>query len=68
MTDAGKDFGPFEEDVWELYDMRKDFGLGTDLSAEHPDKLREFQELFDREARKHNNLSDGQQLLRAVGR
>jgi hypothetical protein len=37
-----------------FYDMPNDFGLGTDLSAEHPDKLKEFQELFDREARKHN--------------
>jgi hypothetical protein len=54
VTDAAKEFGPFEKDVWELYDMRNDFGLGRDLSAEHPDKLREFQELFDREARKHN--------------
>jgi len=54
VTDAAKEFGPFEKDVWELYDIRNDFGLGTDLSAEHPNKLREFQELFDREARKHN--------------
>jgi arylsulfatase len=54
VTDAGKEFGPFEKDVWELYDMRNDFGLGTDLAAEHPDKLKEFQELFDSEARKHN--------------
>ena len=54
VTDAAKEFGPFGKDVWELYDMRNDFGLGTDLSAKHPDKLREFQELFDREARKHN--------------
>jgi arylsulfatase A-like enzyme len=54
VTDAAKKFEPFEKDVWELYDMRNDFGLGTDLSARHPDKLREFQELFDREAHKHN--------------
>jgi hypothetical protein len=54
VTDAGKEFGPFEKDLWELYDMRNDFGLGTDLSAEYPEKLKEFQELFDREARTHN--------------
>lgn len=35
MTDAAKEFGPFEKDVWELYDMRNDFGLATDLSAEY---------------------------------
>jgi arylsulfatase A-like enzyme len=28
VTDAAKEFGPFEKDVWELYDMRNDFGLG----------------------------------------
>lgn len=45
---------PFAEDVWELYDMRNDFGHHTDLAATHPDKLREMQALFDREARKYN--------------
>lgn len=45
---------PFDQDVWELYDTRTDFGHATDLAAEHPDKLKELQALFDREARKHN--------------
>ena len=45
---------PFDEDVWELYDMSTDFGHATDLAAEHPEKLAELQALFDREARKYN--------------
>ena len=45
---------PFDEDVWELYDMSTDFGHATDLAAEHPDKVAELQAIFDREARKYN--------------
>ena len=45
---------PFDEDVWELYDMRNDFGHATDVAAKHPEKLKELQALFDREARKYN--------------
>ena len=45
---------PFDQDVWELYDMTTDFGHATDLAAEHPEKLAELQAIFDREARKYN--------------
>ncbi len=45
---------PFDQDVWELYDMTTDFGHATDLAAEHPQKLADLQALFDREARKYN--------------
>lgn len=41
---------PFDQDVWELYEMKTDFGHATDLAATHPDKLAELQALFDREA------------------
>ena len=51
---AAKRAVPFDEDVWELYDMRTDFGHANDLAAEHPAKLAELQALFDREARKYN--------------
>jgi hypothetical protein len=51
---ASKGGVPFDQDVWELYDTRTDFGHATDLAAEHPDKLKELQALFDREARRHN--------------
>ena len=51
---AAKRAVPFDEDVWELYDMRTDFGHANDLAAEHPEKLQELQALFDREARRYN--------------
>ena len=54
VTAAAKDTVPFDKDVWELYDMRTDFGHATDLAAKHPEKLKELQALFDREARKYN--------------
>ena len=45
---------PFDKDVWELYDMRSDFGHATDLAAKNPEKLKELQALFDSEARRYN--------------
>lgn len=45
---------PFDQDVWELYDMRSDFGHANDLATQNPEKLKELQALFDREARKYN--------------
>ena len=46
----------FDDDVWELYDLQSDFSQGVDLAAEHPDKLRELQDLFMQEAAKHDVL------------
>lgn len=45
---------PYDKDVWELYDMRSDFGHANDVAAKNPDKLKELQALFDKEARKYN--------------
>ncbi len=41
---------PLTEDVWELYDTRKDFSLAHDLAAANPDKLKAMQDLFLEEA------------------
>jgi len=38
------------EDIWELYDTRTDFSLAVDLAARNPEKLREMQGIFMREA------------------
>ena len=38
------------DDVWELYDTRTDFSLAHDLAASNPEKVRQMQELFIREA------------------
>ncbi|WP_184728829.1 arylsulfatase [Saccharopolyspora phatthalungensis] len=46
----------FDDDRWELYDTNVDWTQAHDLAAEHPDKLRELQQLFLVEAAKHNVL------------
>jgi len=43
----------FDDDVWELYDIDRDFSEATDLSAKNPEKLKELQSAFDVEARKY---------------
>ena len=45
-----------ERDIWELYDTQSDFSLATDLAAKNPDKLKEMQELFLKEAVKYTVL------------
>jgi arylsulfatase len=47
---------PLAEDVWELYDTRVDFSLANDLAAKNPEKLKELQALFLKEAEKYSVL------------
>jgi len=47
---------PLAEDVWELYDVTKDFSLVNDLAASNPEKLKELQDLFMKEAEKNHVL------------
>ncbi|MCC6713997.1 MAG: arylsulfatase [Gammaproteobacteria bacterium] len=47
---------PLENDVWELYDVRSDFSLASDVAAQNPGKLAELQTLFMKEAEKHHVL------------
>ncbi|MFE6734629.1 sulfatase-like hydrolase/transferase [Microbacterium sp. NPDC057650] len=44
----------FDDDSWELYDLRNDFSQGVDLAGQQPAKLRELQDIFMQEAAKHN--------------
>lgn len=44
---------PLAEDIWELYDTRSDFSLTKDLAAKNPEKLKEMQDLFMKEAVKY---------------
>jgi arylsulfatase A-like enzyme len=46
--------GDFDADIWELYDLSKDFSQAHDLSAEHPEKVEELKSLFEEEAWKYN--------------
>jgi arylsulfatase len=39
---------------WELYHVAEDFSQAQDVAAREPAKLRELQQVFDREARKYN--------------
>ncbi|MCA0931272.1 arylsulfatase [Lutimonas saemankumensis] len=45
---------PFEEDVWELYNVEEDFSESNDLAAEYPEKLEELKKLFEEEAWDNN--------------
>jgi arylsulfatase A-like enzyme len=43
----------FSDDIWELYHVDADFSQAHDLAAEHPERLRELQDLFLIEAAKY---------------
>lgn len=45
---------PLTEDVWELYNVEKDFSEANNLAESSPDKLAELQELFEEEALKNH--------------
>ncbi len=47
---------PFDQDKWELYDLRKDFSQANDLAAKYPTKLEELKTLFMKEAEANNVL------------
>jgi arylsulfatase A-like enzyme len=47
---------PFDEDVWELYDLRKDLSEVHDLASSYPDKVRELVELWWKEAEANDVL------------
>jgi arylsulfatase len=62
-----------QEDVWELYDVRSDFSLASDLAAKNPKKLAEMKAIFMKEAARYHVLPIDDRLFerldpRAVGR
>ena len=44
----------FAEDRWELYHVDEDFSQANDLAAQNPQKLKELQGVFDKEAIKNH--------------
>ncbi len=52
----GKVENRFTEDIWELYHVKEDFSMSTDLAKKHPDILAELQKVFLGEAVKYNVL------------
>ena len=59
---------PFAEDRWELYHVAEDPSEAHDLAASHPDKLRELQDLWWREAGRYGVLPLHARRLFAPGR
>lgn len=53
---TGAKLPPLDQDRWELYNVAEDFSQSTDLAAKHPEKLKELQELFLKEAVKYHVL------------
>lgn len=45
---------PYEQDVWELYDLSHDPNELHDLGATHPEKLSELLTIWEREARRND--------------
>jgi arylsulfatase len=54
MVDASD--RPFDRDRWELYDLDHDWTQAHDLADRQPERLRELQGVFDREAERHHVL------------
>jgi arylsulfatase len=52
------DFGTksFNDDQWELYDLRSDFSQADDVAAKYPEKLAEMKALFNAEAARNQVL------------
>jgi arylsulfatase len=45
---------PVKDDVWELYNVDEDFSQANDLAKQNPDKLKELQAVFNKEAIRNN--------------
>lgn len=45
---------PLKDDVWELYNVEVDFSQANDLAASNPEKLKELQDVFFKEATKNH--------------
>ncbi len=52
----GKVENKFADDKWELYHVKEDFSMSTDLAKKHPDILSKLQEVFLGEAVKYKVL------------
>jgi arylsulfatase len=47
---------PLAEDEWDLYNTMEDFSMSTNVAAQYPDKLKELQDVFMKEAEKYHVL------------
>lgn len=44
----------FSQDVWELYNVDKDFSQANNLASKYPEKLAELKALFEQQAKENN--------------
>ena len=51
---VGKPRAAFADETWELYNIEEDFSLVNNLAEENPEKLKEMQDLFEKEAIENN--------------
>jgi arylsulfatase len=51
-----KPYSKLADDKWQLYNSVEDFSLANDLAAQNPDKLKDLQSLFMKEAEKYHVL------------
>lgn len=58
---------PFDEDRWELYDLRNDFSQAHDLADQEPEKLQQLQALFMEQAAANQVLPLAGQPIGSTG-
>ena len=51
---VGKPRATFAEEKWELFNIDEDFSLVNNLAEDNPEKLKELQDLFEKEAIENN--------------
>lgn len=51
---VGKPRNAFQDEKWELYNVQEDFSLTNDLAEQNPEKVKEMQDLFEKEAIANN--------------
>lgn len=62
-----------KEDIWDLYNSNEDFSLSNNLASKNPEKLKELQAIFMKDAEKYHVLPIDDRLLertdaKSVGR
>ena len=55
----GLDKWDSDKDIWQLYDLSKDFSQANDLAAKYPEKLEEMKKLFLEEAKENKDFPIG---------
>ena len=67
MAAGGNDYDtPFDDDVWELYDVTHDPSETRDLAGEHPERVAEMIDLWWEQARQYQVLPLSNRVLDAI--